>query len=79
MSNPYGPLVQFDRPDKAQSCTRAMPPRIWVSAKPATTTITIITSPSRAARREVGAGCGSGSGGRQGSGFRILYLLHNDH
>jgi hypothetical protein len=65
---------QFDRPDKAQSCRRAMLPNVCVRIKPAITKITITASPMRAARR-VGGGFGSGSGGCQGSGFLMLYLL----
>ena len=54
-----------------------MPPKMWLSVNPATTKITIIASPIRAARREVGGRFGSRSGGCQGSGFRTLYLLRN--
>ena len=54
-----------------------MPPSVCVNNKPAITKITIMTSPMSAARRVVGGGSGSGSGGCQGSGFLTLYLLYH--
>lgn len=52
-----------------------MLPNVCVKSKPAITKITIMASPMRAARRVVGGGSGSGSGGCQGSGFLMMYLL----
>jgi hypothetical protein len=64
---------QFERPDKAQSCRRAMPPRVCVNSKPAITRITIMASPMRAARRMLGGGSGARSGGCHWSGFLIYH------
>ena len=49
-------VEQFDRPDRAQSCRRALPPKVCVRNKPASTRIKIIASPMSAARRVVGGG-----------------------
>ena len=52
---------QFDRPDRAQSCRRAMPPNVCVRNKPASIKIKITASPMSAARRVIGDGSGGGS------------------
>jgi hypothetical protein len=52
-----------------------MLPKVCVNSNPVITKITIMASPMRAARRVVGGGSGSGSGGCHGSGFLMLYLL----
>lgn len=63
---------QLDRPDKAQSCRRAIPPKVCVRNRPASIRSKIIASPMSAARRVVGGGSGSGSWGCQGSGFLMV-------
>jgi hypothetical protein len=73
-----GAAEQFERPDNAQSCSRAAAPNTCASTKPAPIRSTINRSPTNAARRGLGAGWGRQSRGFHLSGFFILYLLHDE-
>jgi hypothetical protein len=70
-------MPQFERPERAQSWSRVMPPKICVSANAPTNKKTITISPTTAERRDVGSSGPSFSSGSHRSGFLTLWYLRN--